>query len=69
MIAKKLINEVRKFRGPIYVEIQNFNDVFWIKANKADLLTMIKDSFDANFETGFELDAQGYFGKDFSIEL
>ena len=68
MIAKKLINEVRKFKGPIYVEVQNFNDGFWIKANKADLLEMIKDSFDSDFETGFELDAKGYFGKDFSTD-
>ena len=68
MIAKKLIAEVRKFKGPIFVEIQNFNDIFWIKANKADLINMIKGSFDPDFETGFELDAQGYFGKDFNIE-
>jgi hypothetical protein len=68
MIAKKLIAEVRKFKGPIFVEIQNFNDIFWIKTNKSDLIDMIKEGFDSDFETGFELDAQGYFGKDFGIE-
>ena len=68
MIAKQMIAEVRKFKGPIFAEVQNFNDIFWIKANKSDLIDMIKNSFDSDFETGFELDAQGYFGKDFGIE-
>lgn len=67
MIAKKLINEVRKFRGPIYIETNNFNDVFHVQAVKSDLIAMIADSFDPEFETGFILDVvdgNGYLGKD-----
>jgi hypothetical protein len=72
MIAKKLIAEVRKFKGPIYVEVANFNDTFWVQVVKSDLLLMIKDSFDADFETGFELEdkfGSGYFGKDYKSDI
>ena len=68
MIASKLITEIRKFKGPIYVEAVNFNDVFWVQVVKTDLLNMIKDSFDTDFETGFVLEdklGSGYFGKDY----
>ncbi len=68
MIAKKLIAEVRKFKGPIFVETHNFNDVFYVKANKTDLIDMIKCSFDPDFETGFILDINGYLGKDYIID-
>lgn len=66
MIASKLIIEVRKFKGPIYMEAQNFNDCFWVQVVKTDLLAMIKGNFDTDFETGFVLDDMGYFGKDYS---
>jgi hypothetical protein len=68
MIASKLIIEVRKFKGPIYMEVQNFNDCFWVQVVKTDLLAMIKGNFDMDFETGFILDEKhgaGYFGKDY----
>lgn len=68
MIASKLITEVRKFKGPIYIEAQNFNDVFWIQVVKSDLLESIKGNFDSDFETGFILEEKfgaGYFGKDY----
>ena len=68
MIASKLITEIRKFKGPIYVEALNFNDVFWVQVVKSDLLAMIKGNFDTDFETGFILEDRqglGYFGKDY----
>lgn len=73
MIVKKLIAEIKKFRGPIYVEVQNFNDVFYVQAVKGDLIKMLEDGFGANMaknldeECGFELDKNGYFGKDFAV--
>lgn len=68
MIAKELINKIRKTKGPIYIETHNFNDVFYVQAVKSDLITMITESFDAEFETGFDVDDNGYLGKDFSAE-
>lgn len=68
MIAKKLIAEVRKFKGPIYVATTNFNDVFHVQAVKADLIHMISQSFDPEFETGFILDKNGYLDKDYDAE-
>jgi len=68
MIAKKLINEVRKFKGPIYVATANFNDIFHVQVVKSDLIDMISQSFDADFETGFSLDKNGYFDKDYTTE-
>ena len=65
MIQKDLIKKLTAFRGPVLVEIQNFNDSFWIQAVKSDLIVQIKAKFNANDETGFELDDNGYLGKDF----
>ena len=66
MIAKNLISQIRKAKGPIYIETYNFNDTFWVQAVKSDLIKMIQDSFDSDFETGFELDKNGYFSKDYT---
>jgi hypothetical protein len=71
MIAKKLIREIQKVKGPVYVETCNFNDVFWIQAVKADLIDLLKDKFDDDFETGFTLDINctgAYLGKDYGVE-
>lgn len=65
MIQKDLIKKLQAYRGPVMVQIHNFNDVFWVQAVKSDLIHMIKTSFDLNDETGFELDDNGAFGKDF----
>ena len=68
MIAKNLINEVRKFKGPIFAATANFNDMFHVQVVKSDLIDMISKSFGADFETGFTLDKDGYFGKDFDAD-
>lgn len=66
MIAKNLIAKIRKAKGPVYVETFNFNDAFWVQAVKSDLISLILEKFDLDTETGFELDDQGYFGKDYA---
>jgi hypothetical protein len=71
MIAKKLIRDIQKIKGPIYVETSNFNDVFWVQVVKTDLINMIKDKFDDDFETEFTLDYHpggAYFAKDYGVE-
>lgn len=65
MIQKDLIKKLQAYRGQVMVEIHNFNDVVWVQAVKSDLIHMLKMSFHANQETGFELDDNGTFGKDF----
>ena len=65
MIQKDLLKKLQAHRGQVLVEIQNFNDSFWIQAVKSDLIVQIKAKFNANDETGFELDDNGYLGKDF----
>ena len=71
MIAKELIAEVSKTRGPILVEVSNFNDTFWVQAVKRDLMFMLA-KFEDEDETGFELivgleSGNAYFSKDFKI--
>ena len=68
MIQKDLIKKLQAHRGQVLVEIQNFNDSFWIQAVKSDLIVQIKAKFNANDETGFVLDENGYFGKDYSAQ-
>lgn len=67
MIARDLIKKLRRTRGPILVEVVNFHDEFWIQAVKLDLIMMIHDKFAPDAETGFELDKQGRFGKDYKV--
>ena len=64
MIAKELIKRIRNTKGPIFVEVTNFDDGFWIQAKKVDLLSMLS-RFEADTETGFAIDEKGYFGKDY----
>jgi hypothetical protein len=64
MIQKDLIKQLTAYRGPVLVETHNLNDVFWIQAVKSDLILQIKTRFGPDDETGFELDKNGYFGKD-----
>lgn len=66
MIAKTLISQIRKTRGPIFVEVSNFDDGFWIQAVKSDLISMLT-RFDDGEETGFELNETGYFSKDYKV--
>ena len=66
MIQKDLIKKLQAHRGQVLVEIQNFNDSFWVQAVKSDLIHMLKTKFTFGEETGFVLDENGYFGKDYS---
>ena len=65
MIRKDLIKQLTAYRGPVLVEVQNFNDTFWIQAVKSDLIVQLNAKFGPDEETGFDLDKNGYFGKDF----
>ena len=65
MIRKDLIKQLTAYRGPVLVEVQNFNDIFWIQAVKSDLIVQLNAKFGPDEETGFDLDKNGYFGKDF----
>lgn len=64
VIAKDLLKKLNDRKGPVYVEIDNFNDGYWIQVVKQDLIANIK-KFKLDEETGFELDVNGYFSKDF----
>ena len=54
MIASQLIKLIKAHRGSISVEVNNFNDTFWIQAVKSDLLLQL-GKFQADQETGFTL--------------
>ena len=71
MIARELVAKIKKFRGPIHVEVQNFNDVFYVQAVKSDLVAMIEKSFENQLDEkcGFDLDENGFFGKDFNDDF
>ena len=62
MIAKQLLKKIRAHRGPIIVEIQNFHDVFFVQAVKADILLQFA-KFRDDDETGFDLGSEGYLFK------
>jgi hypothetical protein len=68
MIQKDLIKQLTAYRGQVFIEVQNFNDTFWMQAVKSDLIVQLKAKFGSNDETGFVLDKNGYFGKDFDSE-
>ena len=65
MIAKDLLKKISAHKGALMVEIQNFDDVFWVQAVKGDIYRSIKEAFKPDQETGFELDDEGFLGKDF----
>ena len=65
MITKNLLKMLNDRKGPVFVEVVNFNDVFWVQAVKQDLINVIKSNFAPDVECGFELDLEGFFGKDF----
>ena len=65
MIAKDLLKKISAHKGALMVEIANFDDVFWVQAVKGDIYRSIKEAFDPDQETGFELDDEGFLGKDF----
>ena len=65
MIASDLIKKLQKFKGPVYVEISNFNDTMHVQAVKKDLINLIETSFTPKAETGLEMSDDGYIGKDY----
>ena len=65
MIASQLIKLIKAYRGPVIVEVNNFNDTFYVQAVKTDLLLQFA-RFKDNEETGFEIDASGFLSKDYS---
>lgn len=65
MIAHQLIKTIKAHRGPIIVEVNNFNDTFYIQAVKADVLLQF-GKFEADEETGFELNDEGFLTKDYA---
>lgn len=66
MIQKDLIKKLTDYRGQVLVEVTNFDDSFWVQAVKSDLIHVLKTKFTFGEETGFVLDENGYFGKDYS---
>jgi hypothetical protein len=66
MIAKDLMKRIAAEKGPLFVEISNFNDTHWVKVVKRDLIDMVRQ-FNPDQETGYELDSRGFFGKDYSV--
>ena len=65
MIASDLIKKLKKFQGPVYVEISNFNDTIHVQAVKKDLIYLIETRFTSDSETGFEMDDFGFMSKDY----
>ncbi len=65
MIAKELIARLKAHKGPVFLDVNNHNDGFWFQAVKSDLIVQLSAKFGANEESGFVLDANGYFGKDY----
>jgi len=65
MIACDLIKKLKKFQGPVFVELSNFNDTMYIQAVKKDLINLIETKFELNSETGFEMDDSGFMSKDY----
>lgn len=70
MIAKDLMKRIAADKGPLFVEISNFNThcvyTHWVKVVKRDLIDMVRQ-FNPDQETGYELDSRGFFGKDYSV--
>lgn len=64
MIANQLFKQIKAQRGPILVEISNFDDTFYIQVVKADLITQLSARFGADDETGFIIDSNGFVSKD-----
>ena len=63
MIANQLIKLIKAHRGPVIVEVNNFDDTFYVQAVKSDLLLQFARFKDGE-ETGFEIDASGFLSKD-----
>lgn len=67
MTQKDLIKKLTAHRGPVFVEVVNFHDAYWLQAVKSDVIVQIKAKFGADDETGFELDDNGYLSKDYKV--
>lgn len=67
MIAKDLLKAFHARRGPVYVEVMNFHDVYWVQVVKQDLISTIDNKFQPDEDTGFYLDERGFFSKDHGV--
>jgi hypothetical protein len=64
MKAQQLIKQIKARTGPVTVGVINGDDVIYVQAVKSDLIVQLS-RFADDEETGFELDADGYLGRDF----
>jgi hypothetical protein len=67
MITRELLQKIRSHKGPLYVEINNHDDNFWVQVVKSDLLFVLS-RLDAESESGFVLDSRGYFSIDYATK-
>lgn len=71
MIAKDLLKKLKAHRGDLFAECANFDDFFWFKVSRHDVIQTIARRFEPDEETGFTLDSTqlaGYFGKDYKAQ-
>ena len=64
MIRSDLIKALKSHKGPVWIEVQNHNDCFYVQAVKSDLICQMSNNFSEGEETGFEIDSNGYFNKE-----
>ena len=69
MIAKNLISQIRKAKGPIVVAFSNFDDMFYVEVSKKDLLVQLSARFTKDEETGLILDQNNYLDKDYESRI
>lgn len=62
MTGKQLRNTIRKYRGPIFVDVCSNNCSFWIQAVKSQLLLAVEHIADNELEAT-ERDGALYIGR------
>lgn len=65
MKGKDLVAKLKAHRGDVLVAVLNSNDSYYVRAVKSDLIDVMSTKFGPEDETGFELDDEGYFDKDY----
>lgn len=64
MIREPLLTALRRHTGPIWLSVTNAHGSFWMQGVKADVIHQMA-ALPAGSETGFRLDAEGYFSTDY----
>ena len=64
MIANQLLKKIKAHRGAVIVEVNNFDDIFYIQAVKADVLLQFA-KFGTDEETGFTFCDEGFLSKEY----